>query len=526
MESAIAILALIGPALLIIVGLIPTVWANSYPKRMTKLTQAAAIGSVLSALMATLVHTYTGTTSAQALAFSVYFDAVTAVMLALVAFLGWVVLRYTDHYLDGDANQGKFTKWLALTVAAVLLLVVSGNLLLFTLAWMATSLKLHQLLAFYPDRPAALVAARKKFVISRLGDACLVAAMVLTYQVFGSLEFATIFAAADRFAIQPEALSPLLPWLALCLVLGAALKSAQFPFHSWLPDVMETPTPVSALMHAGIINAGGFLILRMSRVMVLAPGALSVLAVFGAVTALFAALTMLTQTSIKKSLAFSTVAQMGFMLLQCGLGAFSSALLHIAAHSLYKAHAFLSSGSIVEIAKASWVPPTKPTPWQLPLAIIISVLVMLPVSMVFGLGSDSPPSAVLFAAIWQIALAYLLWNALAHQPKRDFVLRATAIAGLVSIAYFVLQALAHHWLANSLPTLNPPAEHFTWLLVGLVIGLFVTVLLLQVSFPGQKASRIWQICYVHFYNGCYVNTLANRWLQQRWPVRPVMRKLS
>ena len=144
-----------------------------------------------------------------------------------------------------------------------------------------------------------------------------------------------------------------LTWLCLSLVCGAMLKSAQFPFHSWLPDTMETPTPVSALMHAGIINAGGFLIVRLSPLVTLSPLSLHILAVVGAFTAIFASLVMMTQASVKRMLAFSTIAQMGFMMLQCGVGAFSIAVLHIVAHSLYKAHAFLSSGSVVSISKSS-----------------------------------------------------------------------------------------------------------------------------------------------------------------------------
>jgi len=133
---------------------------------------------------------------------------------------------------------------------------------------------------------------------------------------------------------------------AICLLLVgvAMLKSAQFPFHSWLPDTMETQTPLSALMHAGIINAGGFLIVRLSPVVSLSPVALNTLAIVGAFTAIFASLVMMTQASIKRMLALSTIAQMGFMMLQCGLGAFSIAVLHIVAHSLYKAHAFFIVG--------------------------------------------------------------------------------------------------------------------------------------------------------------------------------------
>src|SRR5690606_5255778 len=136
-------------------------------------------------------------------------------------------------------------------------------------------------------------------------------------------------------------------WVGWLIICGALLKSAQFPFHTWLPDTMGTPTPVSTLMHAGIINAGGYLVIRLSPLLVENTTAMLFLATIGAVTLASASLVMLTQTSVKRMLAYSTIAQMGFMLLQCGLGAYALAVLHLIAHSLYKAHAFLSSGSTV-----------------------------------------------------------------------------------------------------------------------------------------------------------------------------------
>jgi NAD(P)H-quinone oxidoreductase subunit 5 len=202
---------------------------------------------------------------------------------------------------------------------------------------------LHKLLLFYPERVAAQRAARKKWVTARAGDAALiVAVVVLLWPV-----------RHRRYRGDPERASaadsvPGATWVAAALALAAILKSAQFPTHGWLTEVMETPTPVSALLHAGVINAGGFLLIRFADVMLLSPGVLAVLVMLGGFTALFGGLVMLTQSAVKTSLAWSTVAQMGFMILQCGLALFPLALLHIVAHSLYKAHAFLASGQAVD----------------------------------------------------------------------------------------------------------------------------------------------------------------------------------
>jgi NAD(P)H-quinone oxidoreductase subunit 5 len=523
---------ILPPFLLLVVGLVPNDWAKGNPRFMAVLAANVSAVSLAFALLAGFGYLATGFHGRGIVGLSVYFDSLSAVMLALVSFIGAVVIRYSGNYLDGDPGQGLFMKWLAFTLGSVLTLVVSGNLILFTLAWMSTSLSLHRLLVFYPDRESAVVAARKKFVISRLGDVCLIASMALIYLVFGSLEFADIFAAAEKYSFAgsvnlPPRLSQFLPWASLLLALGAVLKSAQFPFHSWLPEVMETPTPVSALMHAGIINAGGFLIIRMSHVMVLTPSVLSVLAVVGAVTALFGALAMLTQTSVKKSLAFSTVGQMGFMMLQCGLGAFSSAVLHIVAHACYKAHAFLSSGSIVDIARASWAPPVRDgrRPKELLLAFAVSLVLTLATAFAFGISLAQEPGVMAMGAILQLAMTYLLWNALAGQALAAQALWGVGIALLINIVYFSLQRLFMHLLHDALPVVVPIRGLFSWTLIAALVGCFMLVLLLQVRFPGSGASRIWQVAYVHFYNGFYVSTIANRLICRFWPVKTQCRPI-
>jgi hypothetical protein len=219
---------------------------------------------------------------------------------------------------------------------------------------MGASLGLHRLMLFYPERAAAQLAARKKALASRIGDGCMLGAALLAWHVFGRLDFAGIAALAPAME-QGWATHA----LAALLVLAALVKSAQFPLHGWLTEVMETPTPVSALLHAGIINAGGILLLRMSGVLALSGPAMDFLLLVGAVTAVFGAAVMLTQPSVKVNLAWSTIAQMGFMMMQCGLGAFGAALLHIVAHALYKAHAFLSSGGVVATRRPD---PLEPLP--------------------------------------------------------------------------------------------------------------------------------------------------------------------
>jgi len=284
----------LAPLALLAVGLVPARLANRRPQWMLGLARSATALAFGVALIAAALFFIAGndpsarslTLGIAGVGITVYYDALSAVMALLVSFVGIIVIGYSRNYLAGDREQGRFIKWLCLTLAAVLTIIISGNLLQFTLAWVASSLCLHQLLLFYQDRRAARLAARKKFIASRMGDLCLVAVMVLVYSLFGSLDFATVFGAADGLR-DVESLPVSVHVVAVLLVIGAMLKSAQFPFHGWLTEVMETPTPVSALLHAGIINAGGFLILRLSDVISLSVPALEMLAVVGGFTALF-----------------------------------------------------------------------------------------------------------------------------------------------------------------------------------------------------------------------------------------------
>ena len=353
-------LVLAAPLFLLSVGLFPTAWANARPRLMARLGGSAAWLAFGSALLAAVAHPFDGIRAwtlysvdlpgdLGTFALGTYLNSVTVIMLVLVSFVGAVVTRYSRNYLDGDPHRGRFNKWLALTLAAILSLIAAGNLLMFALAWIATSLCLHQLLMFYRQRPAAVLAAHKKFVASRLGDLSLLVAIALIGSTLHTLQFDEMF---RILASMEGSLPATLEIAALLIVLSAGLKSAQFPFHGWLLQVMEAPTPVSALLHAGIVNAGAFLVIRMSPIMSHSGLALGILAVVGLVTLALASLVMLTQTSIKVSLAWSTTAQMGFMLLECGLGLYSLAMLHLVAHSLYKAHAFLASGSGVDAFRA------------------------------------------------------------------------------------------------------------------------------------------------------------------------------
>ncbi len=515
--QAVPALAALIPLLLIAPALIPARAANRIGKRFARGIATLSLAAVALAIVVALGTFLSRPATAYALKLGVlrldlFLDPLSAVMLVLVSFLGAVVTRYSCNYLDGDARQGQFAKWLSVTIGSVLTAILSGNLLLFTLAWFAASMSLHQLLTFYSDRPAAILAARKKFLISRLGDACMVGTLVLTWKCFGAWQFSEMFAAADALRAHGGTHTGCLGWVSVLLVAGALLKSAQFPFHSWLPDTMETPTPVSALMHAGIINAGGFLIVRLSPIIACSPAALNALALVGAFTALFASVVMLTQTSVKRSLAYSTIAQMGFMMLQCGLGAFALAVLHIVAHSLYKAHAFLSSGSIVSMSQSAWTPSERPGAHPLILVGALGAAVALTwmIGGLFGVSAASGPGVLLLGAVFMMALTYLLWNLWASSHRASLVGWGLLVGTGAATAYFGLHAAFEIMLAPSLPQYAPLRSPLEYAVMALVVLLFMAVLVFQSQLPSWSATRLGRALYVHASHGFYLGTIANR----------------
>lgn len=481
-----------------------------------RMATAAAAVSVLGALAAILLLAVGGPVTlrwapwggGEAFALALRLDLVSAVMALLVAVVGGVVVRFSLAYLAGDAGERRFFAGISLTLAAVLLLVLSGNLLLLLVAWILTSMGLHRLLLHDPSRPGARFAARLKFVFSRLADACLALALVILYRSHGTLDLEALLAAAEAGRTDGMAAAG---W---CLALAASLKSAQFPFHTWLPETMETPTPVSALMHAGIINAGGFLLVRLAPLMAHAPGALAALAVVGAVTAGFGSIVMLTQPTVKRALAFSTIAQMGFMLLQCGLGAFGLALVHLVAHSLYKANAFLTAGSSIGAVPRAAIPlRTSALVAGIVLGGVLAAAGAALLSMV--LPRVSQYLGVL-SFILALALAYGLargWSAARGMMERGRVFGA---ALGVMLAAFTL----HAWAGGVfvLTVVPPPPA-----VVGVVGVIFVALFFFQTLLwrAGQSAVGRW--LYVHAASGFYVGTWVQRALGRLWPHHPVVR---
>ncbi len=470
--------------------------------------RAALVVGLLTLALALAHGPFTGPLlGAFGLGLSVRVDVLSGVLASLIGLIGVVVVGYSRNYLAGDPRQAGFVRHLCLTLAFVQGLVLSGNLFGLALCWIGMSFGLNRLLLFRAERQAAVLAARKRFLAARLSDTCLILAGGVMFAEAGTGDIATVLAAAEA--------GPAWAAAAVLLALAAVLSSAQLPLHGWILEVMETPTPVSALLHAGVVNAGGFLILRFADVVAGAPGAMLLLVAVGGLTALFGSVVMLTQPTVKSALAYSTIAQMGFMLLECGLGAFSAALLHIVAHAAYKAHAFLSAGDSVRRGQAVGAQSAP----GLATAVVVTgaVLAGSVLATAVGRGPAADPGAYVLTAVVVLSMVRL------GLEGRTSPLGTLLAAGVALSAYAAARALFGALLDPVMPAVAAPGGVHVALAI-LLVAAMTALTLLQGRLAGAAGEPRWARAYALVVNGFYLNTLANRWVLRFWPTsqdRPV-----
>ena len=429
-------------------------------------------------------------------------DVVGSVMLVLVAFVGWVVIRYSQAYIAGDAQERTYAARMLATIGAVAVVVIANDLILLAVAWAVTSLALHGLLTFFGDRPVAVAVAHKKFILARAADVAMVGGIVAFATAFETTRIDRIVTAT----VGADAIPASARIGIMLIVIAALLKCAQLPFHGWLIQVMEAPTPVSALLHAGVVNLGGFVLLRLAPVVDRVPEARTVLVVIGTLTAVLAALVMTTRISVKVALAWSTCAQMGFMLVQCGLGLWEMALLHLVAHSVYKAYAFLAAGSVVRQTQRKRLAPVvvRPTVVSLAAGIVAAAAGVLAAGWLWGrLPFGGAPSAPIWLMGGVVALAVVPLLAAVH--GRSWLASGPSLlagAFAVPVAYFAL----HDLFARLVPeTAKPPTALLVFVGVSFV-GLFVMQSLCAVS-PNARFIRA---IYPWMYGGLFLDESFTR----------------
>ncbi len=497
--------------LTILLWLTPIIWllgslvARCFPKLqwpVAKLAAAAALLVAVMAIIATIRELSSGVGSP---------DLLGVVMVTLIAFLGWVIVRFSGDYLVGEPDQNRYVGALLFAVAAVLVVTVTQHLAVLIIAWAASSIGLYYLLTFYQDRRRAQIVAHKKFLASRIAEIFLLAGMALIYAETDTFWIDGI----ATFVTQQDELSTSLRLAAFLIALGVIFKSAQLPVHGWLIQVMEAPTPVSALLHAGIVNIGGFVLIRMATLFSEAPEAQALLVVVGSLTALLAGLVMMTRISIKVRLAWSTCAQMGFMLMQCGLGLYELALLHLVAHSLYKAHAFLTAGdTVLDARKRDF---SHQGERLLAQTQVIRRILAVPVALLVVFASDYlwqaflPSFSISSTALFIVALGLspLLWGA-TDSWGRSF------ISGLLRVLALTQLYLLWHWgFAAVIPPVAAPSLALTlW-----VSACFAALYGLQVWLLAHPQGAISQKLYPWAYAGFYLDEYFTRLTFRIWPAR-------
>jgi NADH-quinone oxidoreductase subunit L len=275
---------------------------------------------------------------------SILVDPVSLTMMLIVTGVGGLIVWYSMGYMAGEDEERRYFAYMALFVFSMLMLVQGGNLLLLLVGWGLVGLASYLLIGFYHERPEAIAAAKKAFVMNAIGDAAMALGLFLLIAKTGSLDFSTTFDAASSGGLSSSTAN----LVALGLLAGAVAKSAQLPLHTWLPDAMEGPTPVSALIHAAtMVTAGVYLIVRAHPLFEAAPDVQHLAAILGAVTLLVAGVIALVQNDIKRVIAYSTMSQIGYMFLGAGIGAYSAAMFHLMTHAFFKALLFLAAGVVI-----------------------------------------------------------------------------------------------------------------------------------------------------------------------------------
>ena len=376
------------------------------------------------------------------------------------------------------------------------------NLFVFLAAWVLTSLTLHGLLTLYPYRQAAVIAAHKKFLASRLGDLTLLGAVLLLGAQTRSFEMNEVARHIEGTGVVPASIHI----AAVLLAVSAMIQCAQLPLHGWLIQVMEAPTPVSALLHAGVVNLGGFMLIRVASVIDTTPTAKALLVIGGCMTAVLSSMVMTTRISIKVHLAWSTCAQMGFMLMECGLGLYGLALLHLLAHSLYKVHAFLGSGGVVKQAKFGRLTPQYPAGSGGVLMASASTGILI---ATIGAALWVPHHAMVSTSVFGItivgfAVAGLLAAAFrARDTAASLLLFLLVVA--VSLLYFGYEAAFEKVIRGAEANIGPPLGILAFVLVS-----FALLCLVQGIVRGDPSGRLATALYPWFYAGLYMDELFTR----------------
>lgn len=440
-------------------------------------------------------------------------DRVTATVALLVSCIGTVTFGYAARCLEGHARRTGFLRALAVTVTAAWLLSLADSFVLLVAAWLTVGLGVDRMLRFSRERPRTHVIARRKFIMSRCGDALLIAAAAVAWASWGTTGIAATVATASTAVAGPA-----LTWFVMLLCAAALVKSAQAPFHGWLPETVEAPTPFSAMMHAGIVNAGGALLIRFAPAVARVPEAWVMLSAVGTASILVAAPAAWVQARAKAGLAWSTVSQMGFMMVQCGLCAFPAALLHLVGHGTYKAWAFLRAGEV-----PAHVRPTSPTFRRAVVLLVLGTVASVPAlhasAHALGVIRGIAPGELALMAIVAIACGQA-WVAWLGTPRRSAAATAMRIAcalacsALLPAVACLAYAVADAWVEPSIPARPHIGGACAWIAAAMPVGAVLVLAIVHAWACSPRHRARPSPLLVHALSGFYVGITVGRALDR------------
>lgn len=436
-------------------------------------------------------------------------DSLSTIMFLMVSIIGFIVVRFSTNYLQGDPNQNLFIKKLIYTIALVQLLVLSTNLISFFFSWVITSLSLQSLINFYDKRKEIQKVILKKFVIARMSDLALLTGFILLYLQFGSFESETIFNNLKNINYNNIPVYVILS--GIFIALSAIIKSVQIPFHGWILDVMEAPTPVSGLLHAGLLNAGPFLIIRFSKLFEISSSGTLLLLIVGAITALYGTIVFPSQSAVKTSLAYSSIGHMGFSLMICGMGFYSAALLHLIGHSFYKAHAFLSSGSAIDkqrVNKMRNESEFKTTIWNALSGFLITVLFYYGLAQLLYDNHQISFQMLILGGIIIMGVSSYSMKTISSEYGFKGFLRTLITSGVILLSYFLLEQTIANSIASQIPEVSEPSILIKSLSMVILL-LFAAAIYLPVLLKNNQHNLIskWE---VYRRNGFYIHIFFDR----------------
>jgi len=460
-------------------------------------------------------------------------DRLAAIMMVVISSIGMLLYRYSQRYLQQDPGLARFMTLLSLSIGTLLFMVASADLISLFIAWQLLSWFLCLLAHNLANVPTAQGSFRT-FVMLRFGDIAFLCGIALAFHLYGTVQIPQLFelAAADqtRFALFGTALEVTGPTaVTLLVLLGAMSKSAQFPLHMWLPDSLYAPTPIHALLHAGIINAGGFLLNRLAPLYALSPVTLHLVLLVGVLTIVFGKCMMLASSDVKKSLGYSTIGQMGYMMMECGLGAFSLAVFHLIAHGLFKATVFLNCGDVIH--KARLHPYSPPVPAAGPpnlfvwaagfiVSLVMPLAMIIGIHYVLGLSFLTPHGVFIFVLFSWVTAAHVTLTLCRLDVKWSGMTSALTLVALIATGYFFAAEHFTHFLypdpgvvaayfqAAALP--DGVFLAFAGFLVGLIVASWFMIYLHYHDRTLVRKGELWTRAYVLFLNRVYMDGIALR----------------